>query len=380
MTNHAEGNVKDTEGKRPIRWAVVGGGQISQQAFMPAIGRTDSSELVALVSGDEDKRERLARQYGLAAYGYERYPELLASGTIDAVYVATPVFRHREFAVPALEAGVHALVEKPFEVSVEAAQAIIDAAERGGAKLMVAYRLHQEPGTVALVESVRAGAVGEPRFFSSVFAQTIDERNHRSNNGFWGGPVADMGTYPLNEARMLFDAEPIEVSARGVRTSDRDFPDTVAVSLVFPHERVAQFTASYSSAYTESFTLAGSEGVITSSSCYDWGGDVAITWTTTDAESNSVEHRHEPVDQFAGQVEYFVDCIRAGAEPEPSGAEGLCDVRVLAAIEKSLETGESVSLEPYERSWHVSAEQVRSVPAGRDPGDDEMVSVITQNP
>ena len=111
MTNDAERNVKGTEGKRPIRWAVVGGGQISQQAFMPAIGRTDSSELVALVSGDEDKRERLARQYGLAAYGYERYPELLASGTIDAVYVATPVLRHREFGVPALEAGVHALVE-----------------------------------------------------------------------------------------------------------------------------------------------------------------------------------------------------------------------------------------------------------------------------
>ena len=275
MTINAEGNAKNTEEKRAIRWAVVGGGQISQQAFMPAIGRTESSEQVALVSGDEEKRDRLAGQYGLAAYGYEQYPELLASGTIDAVYVATPVFRHREFAVPALEAGLHALVEKPFEVSVEAAQAIIDAAECGGATLMAAYRLHQEPGTVALVEAVRGGAVGEPRFFSSVFAQTIDERNHRSNNGFWGGPVADMGTYPLNEARMLFDAEPIEVSAHGVRTSDRDFPDTVAVTLVFPDERVAQFTAAYSTAYTESFTLAGSEGIITSSSCYDWGGDVA---------------------------------------------------------------------------------------------------------
>ncbi|MCT1986772.1 Gfo/Idh/MocA family oxidoreductase [Dermacoccus abyssi] len=380
MTINAEGNAKNTEEKRAIRWAVVGGGQISQQAFMPAIGRTESSELVALVSGDEEKRDRLAGQYGLAAYGYEQYPELLASGTIDAVYVATPVFRHREFAVPALEAGLHALVEKPLEVSVEAAQAIIDAAERGGATLMAAYRLHQEPGTVALVEAVRGGAVGEPRFFSSVFAQTIDERNHRSNNGFWGGPVADMGTYPLNEARMLFDAEPIEVSAHGVRTSDRDFPDTVAVTLVFPDERVAQFTAAYSTAYTESFTLAGSEGIITSSSCYDWGGDVAITWTTTDADGNSSEHRYDPVDQFAGQVEYFVDCVRAGSEPEPSGAEGLCDVRVLAAIEKSLESGEPVSLEPYERTWHVTNEQVRSVAPGHDPGDDEMVSVITQNP
>lgn len=380
MSNETREKAKTTDEQRPIRWAVVGGGQISQQAFMPAIGRTDSSELVALVSGDADKRDRLAAQYDITPYSYEQYPELLTSGTIDAVYVATPVFRHREFAVPALEAGIHALVEKPFEVSVEAAQAIIDAADRGGATLMVAYRLHQEPATVALVEAVRGGAVGETRFFSSVFAQTIDLGNHRSQNGFWGGPVADMGAYPLNQARMLFGAEPIQVSAHGVRTSERDFPDTVAVSLVFPDERVAQFTVSYSSASAESFTLAGSEGVITSSSCYEWGADAAISWTLTDADGKSSEHRHDPVDQFAGQVEYFVDCVRTSRTPEPSGMEGLRDVRVLAAIERALESGEAVSLEPQARTWRVSGEQARSVPAGTDPGDDELISVITQNP
>ena len=69
MTINAEGNAKNTEEKRAIRWAVVEGGQISQQAFMPAIGRTESSELVALVSGDEEKRDRRAGQYGLAACG-----------------------------------------------------------------------------------------------------------------------------------------------------------------------------------------------------------------------------------------------------------------------------------------------------------------------
>lgn len=367
--------------ERPVRWAVVGGGQISQQAFMPGLGQTDSSVLVALVSDDPVKRDKLAAKYGLKAYAYDQYPELLASGTIDAVYVATPVFRHREFAVPALEAGIHTLVEKPFEVSVEAAQAVIDAAERGKAKLMVAYRLHCEPGTVALVEAVRDGIIGDARFFTGTFCQTIDEGNHRSNNGYWGGPVADMGTYPLNEVRSLFGAEPIRVSAFGVSdpSRDEDFDDTVAVSLTFPGNRVGQFTVSYSTAAAEGFTLAGTEGVITSSACYGWS-DIAITWSVTNAEGETTEHRHEPVDQFGGEAEYFVDCIRSDVEPEPSGEEGLLDVRVLAAIEESLRTGEPVDLEPRERTRRLSSEQVRTLTPATTPSDDEMISVITQNP
>lgn len=371
-----------TDAPAPLRWAVVGGGQISQQAFMPGIGMSDSSELVALVSDDPVKRDELAGRYGLTAYGYEQYPDLLASGTIDAVYVATPVFRHREFAVPALEAGIHALVEKPFEVSVENAQAIIDAAERGGARLMVAYRLHQEPGTIALVQAVRDGVIGDPRFITSAFTQTIDERNHRANSGYWGGPVPDMGTYPLNEVRTLFGAEPLRVSAHGIRTPGRtdDTADTVAVTLVFPDERVAQFTASYATAATENFTLAGTRGVITSSSAYGFGPDTSITWTVTDAEGNSTEHAHDPVDQFGGEAEYFADCIRRGVDPEPSGEEGLLDVRVLAAVEESLRTGAPVDLEPYERARRLDGGQERTVPAADEPGDDELISVTTQNP
>lgn len=365
----------------PLRFAVVGGGQISQQAFLPALDRTEKAVFSALVSGDPVKRDQLGAEHGITTWDYDQYPELLASGTIDAVYVATPVFRHREFAVPALEVGIHALVEKPFEVSAEHAQAMIDAADRGGATLMVAYRLHQEPATVALMEAVRDGVVGDPRFFTSAFSQDIDEGNHRGQNGFWGGPVADMGAYSLNQVRTLFGAEPVRVSAHGVRTPGRsfDFEDTVAVTLTFPGERVAQFTVSYATTPAQGFTLAGTAGSITSSACYDWGDDVAITWTTTDADGTSEEHRHDPVDQFAGQVDYFADCVVGGEEPEPSGQEGLLDVLALAAIEESLATGRPVDLPTRERSRRLTGAQVRAIAPPSKPEDDDLTSVVTQN-
>lgn len=99
---------------KKIRYAVVGGGQIAQQAFMPGIARTNNSELAALVTGDPVKANELANQYDIKTWSYEEYGALLASGEVDAVYVATPNALHTPFVVAALEAGIHVLLESPW--------------------------------------------------------------------------------------------------------------------------------------------------------------------------------------------------------------------------------------------------------------------------
>ena len=365
----------------PVRYAVVGLGQISQQAFLPAMARAGRSVLAALVTGTPDKARELAAEYGVPAYSYEDYPALLASGDVDAVYVATPVFRHREFAEPALEAGVHVLVEKPMETSVADCRAMIDAAARGGARLMVAYRLHHEPGTLELITRVRdEGLVGDPRLFTAVFTQDIDEANHRGHSGYWGGPIPDMGSYPLNAVRHLFAAEPLEVHAMGVRTPGRgfDFDDTVAVTLRFPGQRVAQFTISYAGEATEQFTVVGTGGVVAAQPCFGFGPEVGISWTVT-RDGRSETRTHDPVEQFAGQTEYFSDCILTGTDPEAGGEEGLMDIRVHEAVLASLETGRTVRLEPADRAVRPVAEQARALPPVAEPGDDELVAQVPQN-
>ncbi|GEO96827.1 Gfo/Idh/MocA family protein [Kocuria turfanensis] len=365
----------------PVRYAVVGLGQISQQAFLPAIARTGNSVLAALVTGTPEKARELAAEYGVPAYSYEDYPALLASGDVDAVYVATPVFRHREFAEPALEAGIHVLVEKPMETSVADCRAMIDAAARGGARLMVAYRLHHEPGTLELITRVRDEAlVGEPRLFTAVFAQDIDEANHRGHSGFWGGPIPDMGSYPLNAVRNLFAAEPVEVHAMGVRTPGRgfDFDDTVAVTLRFPGERLAQFTISYATEATEQFTVVGTGGALAAQPCFGFGPEVGISYTVT-RDGRTETRTHDPVEQFAGQTDYFSACILTGAAPEADGEEGLLDIRVHEAVLASLETGLPVRLEPADRAVRPSADQVRTLPPVAEPDDDELVAQLPQN-
>ncbi|MBD8620485.1 Gfo/Idh/MocA family oxidoreductase [Sphingomonas sp. CFBP 13728] len=365
---------------KKVRYAVVGGGQISQQAFMPGIGRTDNSELTALVTGDPVKADKLAKLYGIKAWSYEQYRDLLKSGEIDAVYVATPNFLHLEYAVPALEAGIHVLLEKPMASSVSEAEQIIAAQKKSGAKLMIAYRLHHEPGTVEMITRARTGEFGELRSFVSVFAQNVSEANSRGHNGYWGGPVPDMGTYPLNAVRNLFGQEPIAVHAVGTKTPNRgfNFHDTVAVTLRFSGERVAQFMVSYATASSEFFELVGTKASIHASPSFMFGPKVGIAYVET-TSAGSKEHSFDPVEQFGNETQYFSKCILDDLQPEADGDEGLLDMRVLAAIERSLETGETVPLDPRTRTGQVQPDQALKLKPAKEPAEDDMISIIPQS-
>ena len=333
---------------KTIRYAVVGGGWIAQAAFMPAVAQTGNSEITALVTGDPEKAAALGERYGLAAFSYDRYPEALASRLFDAVYLALPNGMHRDYAVPALEAGLHVLLEKPMATSVADCEAIIAAAERGNARLMLAYRLHFEPGTLDAIERVRKGEIGQPLVFSATFGQHVATENHRAHQGYWAGPVPDMGTYPINAVRNLFTDESVEVHAHGARRpgSPYGFHGTVAVTLRFPGDRLAQFTVSYETDSVDAYRIVGTEGDLLMLPSFSFGQSLAGE-LTQGGRTGSLSY--PSVDQFGAETRYFSDCILNGRVPEPDGEEGLADVRILAAIERALETGQPQSLAPMRR-------------------------------
>jgi predicted dehydrogenase len=359
-------NAKVVKGKR-VRYAVVGLGWIAQAAFMPGVEHTGNSEMVALVTGHEEKAQRLGERYGIPkCYSYEDYDALLASGDVDAVYLALPNFDHAEYAVRALDAGIHLLLEKPMAVSVEECERIIAASERSGAKLMVAYRLHHEPGTLEALRIVRDGELGQVRMFSSVFSQQVAASNHRAKNGYWAGPVPDMGPYPLNAVRNLFGAEPIEVFAMAVCTDAQrfDFEDTVSVVLKFEGNRIAQFCLTYNGGDVDGFRVVGSKGDLSSDPAYQVG--VAIRQIKTVAKTKE-EKSFPKTDHFGGELKYFSDCILKDKIPEADGEEGLLDVRVLVAIEECLKTGLPQKLEPRYRSKRPVKGQVERLSAVKEP-------------
>lgn len=348
-----------------VRYAVVGAGWISQIAFMPGVAQTGNSMISAIVSGNAEAARKLAEFHDVPeVLGYADYDNLLASDRIDAVYIALPNSLHADYTVRALKAGKHALVEKPLGLTGEECQAMIDAARGSGALLMTAYRLHSDPGTVEVLERIRGGEIGTPRLFTSVFSFQSGPDNHRLRAEHWGGPLQDIGVYCLNAARQIFAAEPVEVFAMsGHGDGDPRFaevPESVAVTLRFPGDRLAQFLVSFGADQIDRYTVVGTTGIIDVDPGFRFETDVAFRLAAAGQERDS--HTAPPTDHFGAQTAYFSDCILAGTAPEPDGGEGMADVIILRAIETALATGRPQPLSLPPRPRFAAPDTVRHIP------------------
>lgn len=355
---------------KTVRYAFVGLGDITQEAMLPGVRHTGNSEVTALVTGNPEKARRVGEQYGVTdTYGYDEFGALLASGTIDAIYLATPNWRHAEFAIPALKAGIHVLVEKPLEISSEKCREIMAAQAASSAKLMVAYRLHFEPATLATIDLIRSGDLGQILTFTSTFTQMVSPENHRAKSGVEAGPIFDMGPYTINAARYLFGDEPTEVvSAVGVRHPEAgfgDFDDTVAVTLRFPGNRLAQFVLSYYGNVLDTYAVVGTKGSVEVNPAYMYGKPLERTVTIGDEKHHD---SFKNTDHFGGELKYFSDCILNGTDPEPDAEEGYADLRVIEGILKALESGGPVRLEPFARTRRINLSgQLQQLPAQAPP-------------
>ena len=347
-----------------INYAVVGAGWIAQQAFLPGIGQSGNSRVAALVTGDRAKAARLADFYGIdAVVGYEDYDALLKSPAIDAVYIALPNDMHADFAIRAARAGKHVMVEKPLAKTEEEALAMIAAARAANVYLMTAYRLHNEPGTIAVLEQIRANAIGRPLLFQSVFSFQTAPGNHRLKAMAWGGPLQDVGVYCVNAARHIFAEEPVEAMAMAHRPGDdarfAEVEASIAATLRFPSGGLAQFVASFGAAAVDSYRVVGALG--------DLELDPGFRFETATRlrlrrDGEIVETQFPQIDHFGAQVAYFSDCIGEGTPPEADGEEGLADMRALSAIERAAATGAPQAISGPTRARRPGPDMVRLVP------------------
>ncbi len=366
--------------KTRVRFAVVGLGYFAQAAVLPAFRHAQkNSELTALFSGSAAKREALAKRYGVRhALDYSRYDEFLASGAVDAVYIALPNSLHRDFAVRAAAKGVHVLCEKPMALTEEDCEAMILAAAEHHVQLMVAYRLHFEEANLRAIELAESGRLGQPRFLQASFSYQARPGNIRLVRELGGGPLYDLGVYCINAARYLFRSEPTlawaffsgpsqPAASSGTLAGNHRFAEVeeqVAAGLCFPDGCLAQFVCSFGAADTSSYTLVGTHGVLRVDPAFDFIGE--RSWTLT-IDGRTSHRTFKKRDQIAPELIRFSECVLDNRVPEASGLEGLADVRVIRALQRSAETGQAVRLGGFEKRTrpHLSQQLVR--PAIRGP-------------
>ena len=347
-----------------IRYAVVGAGWIAQEAFLPAVPATGNSRVQAIVSGSPDVAAKLAAFHDVPeVLGYGGYDALIASDRIDAVYIALPNDQHADFTIRALKAGKHVMVEKPLSTSLAEAEAMVAAAAQSPAFLMTAYRLHNEPATHAMLAAVRSGQIGTPLYVAATFGFQAGLGNHRLKAGHWGGALPDVGVYCLNATRHIFAAEPVAVQALASRPTDdprfAQIDASLAVTLKFPGERLAQFLCSFGTGLSESLRIVGSAGELVLDPAFRFESTLRMTLRHGGKETHRT---FAQVDHFAGQIAYFSDCIATGTPPEADGTEGLADMRVLLAIDEAARSERTVTLESRPFGRGISDDMQTSLP------------------
>lgn len=352
-----------------VRYAVVGLGHIAQTAVLPAFANAKrNSVLTALVSDDATKLRELGERYDVKhTFTYDEYDACLKSGEVDAAYIALPNTMHCEYAVRAAEAGVHVLCEKPMATTEEECEKMIHTAETSNVRLMIAYRLHFEAANLRAIELAQSGELGDLRIFQSLFTLNVKEGNIRLEEELGGGTLWDIGVYCINAARYVFRDEPIEVFAFSASSGERRFTEVDEMTgalLRFPNERLASFITNFGVAEISSFRLVGTKGDLLVEPAYDYAGKLVHKLTV---DGKTTKKSFSPRDQFAPELIYFSDCIKSDREPEPSGLEGLADVRIVEALYKSAATGEPVRLEPLEKAERPSLAQEIHEPPVREP-------------
>ncbi|WP_298459968.1 Gfo/Idh/MocA family protein [uncultured Cellulomonas sp.] len=146
----------------PIRWGIIGVGDVTEVKSGPGFQQADGSELVAVMRRDGARAADYARRHGVPRW-YDDADALLADPDVDAVYVATPPDAHADYAIRAAAAGKPVYVEKPMARTAAECEAMVAACERAGVPLFVAYYRRAMPRFTAVARLLADGAIGTPR-------------------------------------------------------------------------------------------------------------------------------------------------------------------------------------------------------------------------
>jgi predicted dehydrogenase len=330
-----------------LRWGILGTGNIAGQ-FAGGLAFSRRSMAVAVGSRQKLSAQEFARSHSVpTAYG--SYESLVADEQVDAIYNSLPNSLHADWTIRALKAGKHVLCEKPVAMNAADAERMFDAAQKTGRVLMEAFMYRSHPQTLALVETVRSGAIGQLRLIRTSFCYRTRkiEGNVRFVRQLGGGGLMDIGCYCVSFARLFAGAEPSAIHAVA-KFHATGVDELAAGTLVFPNGVISSFTCGMSVQADNTAYLCGDEGFI----------EVPVPWKpAADSSKFIVTRGFEPKmdkpgstappprevrniaatgDLYGMEADDFASAVIDGQQPQVSREDSIGNMRVLDEMRRQI--------------------------------------------
>ncbi len=305
------------EGTQMIRWGIIGCGDVTEVKSGPALQKAERSALVHVMRRDGAKAADYAKRHDVPRWS-DTAEAVLADEDVNAVYVATPPSSHAQYAIAALQAGKHVLLEKPIAMTAAESDAIEQAVAQTGGKLSVAYYRRALPRFEKLREIVQDSTIGavsliEVRQFKQAERQSAQSWKTDPAIG-GGGSFVDMQSHTLDWLTAVF-GRPVRVN--GVTKNTRglhDAEDFVSFELEFGGFAAVGLCHYAAPHEEESVTIYGERGTVEMG--FFRPSEISLT---VDGVQRSLAlpdpaHVHQPFVERV--VSYFLDDT-----PNPCGAD-----------------------------------------------------------
>jgi predicted dehydrogenase len=329
-----------------LRWGILGTGNIATQ-FTAGLKSSRRGLAAAVGSRSPQTAQAFAKTHDVGrALG--NYDALIADPEIDVVYNSLPNSLHADWTIRALEAGKHVLCEKPLAMNAAEAERMFDAAQKSGRVLAEAFMYRSHPQTLAVMESVQSGAIGQLRLIRSSFCFRTrkTEGNVRFVRELGGGSLMDIGCYCINFARLFAGAEPAAVHAVA-RFHPTGVDELAAGTLLFPNGIVSSFACGMRAHADNAAYLCGTEGFI----------EIPVPWKPMPGSNFIVTRGNEPKmdkpestsppprqvhtidalgDMYGIEADDFAAAVLDGQPPRISREDSIGNMRVLDEMRRQI--------------------------------------------
>ncbi len=327
---------------RKLRWGLLSTARINR-ALLPPLRSSARNELTAVASRDLDRAQAYANERNIPRV-FGSYEAMLADPDVDVIYNPLPNSMHTEWTIKAAQAGKHVLCEKPLANTVEEVDEITEAAKKAGVVVMEAFMYRHHPQTLKVKELVDEGAIGKLQLIrgSFTFKMPADRENDvRLNASLGGGSIWDVGCYPISYARLIADAEPIEVFGWQITGTNSSVDESFFGQMRFPNNVYAQFDCGFRTPQRTNMELVGDQGNIIVKLPFTPKLNEEIIVTNGD-EKRIITIPGE--DLYLGEVENMADAILEGKAIRMSLTGSRNDVATIQALLHSAHEGKPVTM------------------------------------